>query len=216
MAFIVFEGLDGSGKSSLLNFLEQELRRQNLPFICTREPGGTQLGDSLRQLILQKKEPAPCPKAELLMYEASRAQHVFEVIRPALAQTKWVLCDRFSASSVAFQAGGRHLSEQDVEWLNRFATSDGHAKDLQPDLTVLLDLSVVTAKSRREQRQLEFTEEVEDRIEAEAEAFHQRVRESFLKQAGQNPNSWLVLSADHSPAVLAQQLLAELKNRKWL
>ncbi len=210
MFFMVFEGLDGSGKSSLMKMLEQHLKSLSYEPVLTREPGGTEVGDELRELILKKRENAPVARAELLMYEASRAQHVDVVIRPALAAKKWVLCDRFSASSVAFQGGGRSISIEQVVWLNHFATDN-----LTPDLTVLLDLSVEESKKRRSKRS-DQTGSEEDRIEAEKDDFHQRVRQGFLSQAQQSPHNWLVLNAAQTPDQLFQILLSELRGRKWL
>lgn len=210
MKFIAFEGLDGSGKSSLISALETILAHHEVSFVRTREPGGTRLGDEIRELILRTDGEAPTPRTELLLYEASRAQHVDRCIRPSLEQQKWVLCDRFSASSIAFQAGGRQISQDWVEMLNRFATSD-----LQPDLTVLLDLSVAEARRRREKRSLERGDS-EDRIESEADQFHDRVRQSFLAQARANPEKWLVLDAGKRPEELREILYQELKEREWL
>lgn len=208
--FLVFEGLDGSGKSSLMTALEAELQKRGQSFHHTREPGGTRLGEDVRPLILRKDGPSPVPRAELLLYEASRAQHVEEIIRPKLAAGMWVVSDRFSASSVAFQAGGRAISEADVVWLNRFATAG-----LEPDLTVLLDLPVDLARSRRGGRASDGGEG-EDRIESEADAFHERVRQSFLAQAKAAPEKWLVLSAELTPAGLLEKLLQNLRDRRWL
>ena len=210
MFFLVFEGLDGSGKSSLMKRLETHLNALKKTPVITREPGGTPLGDQLRNLILQKSENAPTPKTELLMYQASRAQHVDLVIRPALKLKKWVLCDRFSASSVAFQGGGRDILLQHVEWLNSFST-----ENLIPDLTILLDLSVEESKKRRTGRS-DQTGEHEDRIESEATAFHERVRTGFLNQAAASPENWLVLNAAKTPDELFIELLAELTVRQWL
>lgn len=210
MAFVVFEGLDGSGKSSLMAALEKELKARGLSFHRTREPGGTPLGDQIRDLILKKGGDSPTPRTELLLYEASRAQHVDRVIRPQLQGGAWVLSDRFSASSVAFQAGGREIPEADVHWLNRFATAQ-----LEPDLTVLLDLDVEEARRRRQSRQSQ-NGEAEDRIESEADAFHERVRHAFLKLAAQQSDRWLVLGAQHSPENLLQTLMSELRRRGWL
>lgn len=210
MFFVVFEGLDGSGKSSLMKMLEQHLKSLSYQPVLTREPGGTAVGDSLREIILKKQDNAPTPRAELLMYEASRAQHVELVIKPALMEKKWVLCDRFSASSIAFQGGGRSISIEQVEWLNQFATNN-----LIPDLTVLLDLSVEESRRRRNHRS-DQTGSVEDRIEAEKDDFHQRVRQGFLSQAKQSPHNWLVLDASQKPDELFQILIAELRGRRWL
>ncbi len=210
MSFIVFEGLDGSGKSSLMKSLEEVLQKRSIPFIRTREPGGTTIGDQIRHIILRNDGEVPTPRTELLLYEASRAQHVESVIRPALTQKKWVLCDRFTASSVAFQSGGREISEWDVLHLNAFAT-DG----LKAQLTVLLDLSVEESRRRRQGRG-EASGEAEDRIESEADTFHEKVRQSFLKQAAQDPLSWLVLDARKTPGQLAEELLADLQRRQLL
>ncbi len=209
MFFVVFEGIDGSGKSTLMKMLDQHLKDLSFSTIITREPGGTEIGDQLRDLILKKTAQPPTPRTELLMYQASRAQHVDLVIRPALENKKWVLCDRFSASSVAFQGGGRGISEEQVKWLNNFSTNN-----LEPHLTVLLDLSIEESHKRRSQRSHQ-TGAVEDRIESEKEEFHERVRQSFLKQA-KTSNNWLVLDATQSPEKLFQILIQNLKDRSWV
>ncbi|AHZ86285.1 thymidylate kinase [Bdellovibrio bacteriovorus] len=210
MKFIVFEGLDGSGKSSLMAALERELQNRAINFLRTREPGGTPLGDEIRNMILRKEGPAPTPRTELLLYEASRSQHVDQVIRPALAAGTWVLCDRFAASSVAFQSGGRAISEADVVMLNTFATGG-----LKADITVLLDLSVEESRRRRQGRGA-VTGETEDRIESEADTFHENVRQSFLKQSREDAAAWIVLDARESQEVLFKQLLQSLTERKVL
>jgi dTMP kinase len=211
MFFLVFEGLDGSGKSSLISALASFLDSRKQKYIRTREPGGTPLGDQIRDLILSHSgDRHPVSRAELLLYEASRAQHVEKVIRPALKNNHWVLCDRFSASSVAFQGGGREINNLDIVWLNEFATAKLH-----PNLTILLDLSVEASQSRRQQRS-QITGQSEDRIESEADAFHQRVRQSFLNQAQNGTDDWLVLDATKSQEQLFQELLQALQERKWV
>ena len=115
--FIAFEGLDGAGKSTLIQSLVEELKKQQKDFVLTREPGGTELAEKIRQLLLSTDVEKPSEKTELLLYEASRAQHVSQVIAPALEKGDWVICDRFTASTLAFQAGGRGLSESDIHWL---------------------------------------------------------------------------------------------------
>lgn len=210
MYFLAFEGLDGSGKSSLMRSLENELNLKKIPFIQTREPGGSVLGEKLRHLILEKSNPAPVPRAELLMYEASRAQLVDEIIRPALASKNWVLTDRFSASSLAFQGHARGIGWDQVHKLNQFAT-DG----LKPHLTVLLDLTVEESEKRRSQRELKLNTEA-DRIESENRQFHEKVRQGFLKAANEDAQNWLVLDASQTPEKLFEILHTELKKRKWL
>lgn len=210
MYFLAFEGLDGSGKSSLIRSLEAELKQKNIPFVQTREPGGTVLGEKLRQLILEKSNPVPTARAELLMYEASRAQLVEEFIKPSLTQKKWVLTDRFSASSLAFQGYARGIGWEPVHQLNDFAT-----QGLRPHLTILLNLSVEESEKRRTQREMALNSEA-DRIESESRAFHEKVRQGFLKAAAEDSQNWLVLDAALTTEKLFELLHAELKKRQWL
>lgn len=208
MYFIVFEGLDGAGKSTLIREVKNFLLKQSFEVVTTREPGGTALGDELRQIILRKEGEAPMPRTELLLYEAIRAQHVDAVIKPALTQKKWVLCDRYTASSIAFQSGGRNISKEQVAWLNQFATAG-----LEANLTILLDITEEESRWRREQRE-KREGETADRIESENSSFHEKVRQSFLEQA-KNPN-WLCLSAKESVSALLEKVLTELRGRQWL
>lgn len=206
MRFLAFEGLDGSGKSTLMAGLRAELRARGLNFIDTREPGGTPLGEKIRQLLLTTEGQPPVPRAEALLYQADRAQNVETLIKPALAAGTWVFSDRHAASSVAFQAGGRAILERDIVWLNEFSTSG-----LQPDLYILLDLTVEESKRRLSGRPGEA-----DRFELEKSDFHERVRQSYLSLARANPSGWLVLNAADKPEVLQAALLSEIKKRKWL
>lgn len=209
MPFVVFEGLDGSGKSTLMGALERELSQKGLATLRTREPGGTPLGDEIRNLILRTEGSAPTPRTELLLYEASRAQHVDLVIRPSLEKGQWVLCDRFTASSVAFQAGGREIPVAWVERLNEFATSG-----VKPDVTVLLDLSVDESRRRRSQRESNSGSQ-QDRIESESDVFHEKVRQGFLRQAETDPGHWIVLDAGLTPDELLRELLSRLRGYSW-
>ena len=210
MAFLVFEGLDGSGKSTLIKNLSQKLQQKNIPFQQTREPGGTPLGEKVRSILLGKdKTTLPAPWTELFLYSACRSQNVDQVIRPALEQKKWVLCDRFWASSSAFQAGGRQLDEKQVMNMNLCAV-----RDIQPDLWILLDLSIEEATKRWEDRTL-F--QPLDRFELEDLPFHKRVRDFYLKLSKTDQyGPWLVLDASQTKETLMEQLLNELQKRKWL
>lgn len=210
MPFLVFEGLDGSGKSSLIQELEKTLSSRYIQFRRTREPGGTPFADEIRELILKHSQDAPTAKCELLLYEASRAQHVEKVIRPNLLLNKWVLCDRYTASSVAFQGSARGIRPEDVESLNEFATSG-----LRADLTILLDLTVEEARKRRLSRGQQKGEK-EDRIEAEADEFHQRVRQGFLNLAYKESDQWLILDARKTVLELHQELVKKCQEKKWI
>ncbi len=204
MAFLVFEGIDGAGKSTLIQKTKQYLHaEQGLDVVVSREPGGTPLGEAIRPLLLQKGPTAPCPKAELLLYQASRAQHSAQHIEPALKQGKWVISDRFAASSLAFQAGGRGLKEPDIKWLNNFATGG-----LQPHLYVLLDLPVEQSLERLKNREQNTNM---DRFESQKAAFHQRVREHYLSQARAASTRWLVINASKSPQHKLHTLVARLQ-----
>jgi dTMP kinase len=209
MAFIVFEGLDGAGKSSLINLLATDLKKSDLPHIITREPGGTALGEELRTILLRTDGEAPVARAELLLYQAIRAQHVENKIKPSLQHGQWVICDRYTASSIAFQAGGRGISEQDIESLNAFSTAN-----LKPDLFVLLDLPVEESLKRIQKRVNQGQNK--DRFEKEEKDFHQRIRDSYLAQAKRDPNAWLVLDAKLSSEKMYEILKSTLVSKKWL
>jgi len=206
MRFLAFEGLDGSGKSTLIQGLKLELERRQIDFVSTFEPGGSPLGAEIRQMLLRVKGDAPVPRAEALLYQAARAQHVETLIRPALQAQKWVLSDRFDASSIAFQAAGRSIQESEIEWLNAFAKAG-----VTPDLYILLDLPVQESLRRLNRRG-----EAADRFEREAQDFHERVRGAYLKMAQVQPEKWLVLSAVDSPERVLERVMEFLKVQKWL
>lgn len=209
MKFIVFEGLDGAGKSTLMRGLSHFLTHERINYIHTREPGGTPLSEEIRDIILRvDPKTAPVPRAELLLYEASRAQHVEQLIKPALKNGTWVLCDRFSASSTVFQGVARNLGINTVEWLNDFAT-----ESLKPDLTVLLDLSVEESLKRK-QAKAQHNGETLDRMEQESADFHTKVREGFLKLASEQPN-WLVLDAAKDSLKLVSELTSHIRALDW-
>lgn len=201
--FIVFEGPEGAGKSTQVVRLAGRLRRAGLRATVTREPGGTPTGDAIRELVLHADVEID-PLVEFLLYSASRAQHVREVIRPALERGEVVLSDRFAGASVAYQGYGRGLDLDFVRDLNRRAT-DG----LSPDLTVLLDLDPAEGLRRVAGRGSE------DRLEREDLAFHRRVRDGFLELARHDP-SWLVLDASGPADTIADAVwTAAAKRCRW-
>jgi len=210
MAFIVFEGLDGSGKTSLIQKLKDYVTHLGIVCTVTREPGGTSLGDEIRKILLRTNAEVPVPECEILLYEAIRAQHVATVLKPALKKQSWVLCDRFTGSTIAFQAAGRSLSLTEAVWLNEFAT-----RGLKPDLNILLDLSPELSLGRQKIR-IQTTGLAADRFELEKQEFHEKVRQGYLHQASLDPKNWFVLDASKSLEELFTLVLQELKNRKWL
>lgn len=210
MAFVVFEGLDAAGKSTLISHIQNELEKREIASLFLRDPGSTSLGESLRQLILSTDIEAPVPKAETLLYQAARVQMVEKKIRPTLEKKSWVLCDRFYSSTVAFQAFARNLNLQDVENLNQFV-----AGDCSPDLFIFIDISVEESQKRKANRALELGVE-QDRMEREAVDFQKRVREGYLYQAKKQPDRWFVLDGTQGPDRLLHLTIEELKRRKWL
>ena len=186
--FITFEGGEGCGKSTQARVLERRLRDKNIPAILTHEPGGTALGNELRKLL--KRKPCPersegtplSPQAELLLFAASRAQLIAEVICPALDSGKVVICDRFSYSTLVYQGYGRELGLEMVEMVNSWAT-----QNLKPDIVIFLDISPEQGLARKRS--------LKDRFELEDLSFHHRVREGYLKMAAAEPERWLVIDA---------------------
>ncbi|MDD2892835.1 MAG: dTMP kinase [Halothiobacillaceae bacterium] len=183
--FIVLEGGEGAGKSSNLQCLQQVLEARGLRVLRTREPGGTPLGEALRFILLDPVYEGMELKAELLLMFAMRAQHVAQVIRPALEAGTWVISDRFTSSSYAYQGGGRGLETETIAWLENLVQGD-----LRPDLTLLFDTPVDVGLARMHSRG-----EPEDRIEHESRPFFERVRASFLAQAAAAPERFIILDA---------------------
>jgi dTMP kinase len=196
--FITFEGIEGAGKSSLQRALTEALTAGGRVVCATREPGGTPLAEDIRQLVLTRRDDTMPPASELLLMFAARAAHVANRIEPALARGEWVLCDRFTDASRAYQGGGRGLPADTIETLAQLA----HPK-LQPDLTLLLDLSPEAGLARAKGRN-----DHGDRFEDEAVAFFTRVRASYLQLAQREPWRVKVLDATQSPAVVLQQAMA--------
>jgi dTMP kinase len=181
--FITFEGIDGSGKSSHLRKAALHLSDRGADPIVTREPGGTPIGVQIRSLLLSNESREISPEAETILYASDRAEHVRKVIRPGLAAARLVLCDRYVDSTLAFQGYGRGLDLSFVEELNRIATGG-----LKPDLTILLDVDPVIARSRLDARAAPGSnKQPTDRFDDEAHDFHSRVRAGYLALAAGDP-----------------------------
>ncbi|MCM3614612.1 dTMP kinase [Microbacterium enclense] len=193
--FITFEGGDGAGKTTQAALLEQWVRTRGRNVVRTREPGGTEVGLRIRDIVLHHRGHID-PRAEALLYAADRAHHIATHVRPAVARGDVVIQDRYLDSSVAYQGAGRVLDADDVRALSLWAT-DG----LLPDLTVLLDLDPADAR-----RRLDADDKPFDRLEAEKEEFHARVRDGFLALASAEPGRFLVLDARAAPDELAAQV----------
>jgi dTMP kinase len=189
--FITFEGVEGCGKTTQLRRLADRLSDRGIPFILTREPGGCPIADDIRGILLDAKNSALKPEAELLLYAAARAQHVQQVIRPALAAGTHVLCDRFTDATIAYQGYGRGLDLSLIRQLNGIAT-DG----LTPDLTILLDCPVETGLHRALARINASTGLREERFELESLEFHRRVRDGYLQLAAAEPNRITVVDGN--------------------
>ncbi len=205
--FITFEGIEGSGKSTQIERAAAFLRESGREVVTTREPGGTPIADRIREVLLDRSSVGMDPVCELMLYAASRAQHVAEIIRPALAAGRIVLCDRFSDSTTAYQGFGRGLATEEITTLNRSATGD-----VAPDLTILIDLPVKVGLSRARKR-VDANGGEEGRFEDEAVAFHQRVRDGFLKLAATDAGRFETVDGTGTPDEVFARIQAVLRDR---
>jgi dTMP kinase len=194
--FITIEGIEGAGKSTVTHFIEKYLQGKNIEFILTREPGGTEIAEEIRKVILSHYHEQMCPYTELLLYFASRAQHIEKVIKPGLAANKWVISDRFTDSSYAYQGIGRSVPEQHVAILENLIQGD-----LRPDLTIVLDVEPEVGLERVK------STNILDRIESEKIDFFQDVRKYYLRRVEEYPERYKIIDANKSPKEVEQQLI---------
>jgi dTMP kinase len=212
--FITFEGLDGCGKSTQAQRLAAVLRKEGIEVLVTREPGGTPIGERIRAIVLDSATSGLVPRAELALLFASRAQQVQENILPALNAGKWVLCDRFTDSSEAYQGGGRGLGSETVLAMHRLMCGD-----LQPDMTVLMDSDVAASVSRARRRNLakvataQGGEADENRFEQENQAFFTRVHQAYLAIAKREPQRVLMLDARRQADVVHREIVEAVRQR---
>ncbi len=197
--FIVFEGLDGSGKSTLMKAFKKSLLSKQIRFEQVFDPGGTRIGDQIRKILLSKEEKL-LGETELLLYQASRAELVAKKIKPALKEGKWVISDRFYQSTLAFQGYGRGLSLSNIDWLNSFAT-----KSLVPNVVIWVDTPVDICQHRLQKRKSEG--KVLDRLEEEKLSFHNKVYEGYKSILKADQKSyWIVLNGGQSFKELIREL----------
>lgn len=199
---MTLEGVEGAGKSTALAALARHLEHRNHPPVVTREPGGTELGESIRALLLEHSEPGMGADTEALLAFAARAEHLRSVIRPALARGQCVLCDRFTDATYAYQGSGRCLGHDRIAVLEEWLQGE-----FRPDLTLVLDLPVSQGRQRAGQRS------GPDRFERERDEFFQRVREGYLERARGEPERMQVIDASRDEETVARELVAILDRR---
>ena len=204
--FITFEGGEGCGKSTQILRLAERLRAQGLQVLLTREPGGTALAERIRALVREIGEDPPNARAETLLFLASRAQLVENVVRPALAAGTWVLCDRFADSTFAYQGYGRGLDLAELKALNAFATGG-----LVPDRTILLDVPSETAAARLRARE-QATQTAADRMERAGDDYHARLKAGFLELAAAEPERFVVVAAEGSVEEVSEKVWNSIRH----
>lgn len=198
--FITIEGVEGVGKTSNIAFAKDCLEKAGKTVVVTREPGGTPLGEQIRELLLDARQKTMCEDTELLLMFAARAQHLQEVIRPALHNGKWVLCDRFTDATYAYQGGGRGIAMERIAALENWVQGD-----LRPDVTILLDLPVAQGLTRAGERS------TPDRFEQEKADFFEKVRDTYLTIAKHEPNRYHLVDASQPLEDVQAQIATILK-----
>jgi dTMP kinase len=193
--FITVEGIEGAGKTTSIEILRTHFEQRGIRVVYTREPGGTELGEVIRELLLSRDISPMVHDTELLLMFAARAEHLMRVIEPALAQGEWVVCDRFTDATYAYQGGGRGISSDRIATLEQWVQGQ-----LRPDLTLLLDLEVDVGLSRARRRSHE------DRIEQETLGFFERVRRTYLSLAAQDPERIRIVDASRTQAQVGVKL----------
>jgi dTMP kinase len=207
--FITFEGVEGCGKTTQIKLLSEYLTERGMSTVLTREPGGCPIADKIRAILLDAENRALSPMAELMLYASARAQHVTEVISPALSDSKIVLCDRFCDATVAYQSFGRGIDRGVIDTLNFHALNG-----VSPDLTVLVDCDAAIGLERARRRIEASSGPREERFELEALAFHQRVRDGYQQLAAAEPERFLIINGSDSIetifAAISSQVFARI------
>ena len=199
--FIVFEGSDGSGKTTVLDKVKEYLDDSGIDYVLTREPGGTEISEDIRGILLDKANKEMTPMTEALLYAAARAQHVEEVILPNIEAGRLVISDRYVMSSLAYQAYGRKLDYKEVKNINDYAT-----RRLKPDYTIFLNVDPITVLNRKKNN-------VEaDRLEEESEAYHERVYRGYQEMIAAQGDSFILIDASRSLEEVTAEVIGKLKD----
>jgi dTMP kinase len=193
--FITLEGIEGAGKSTSVKLITEWLNNRNINFILTREPGGTEIAEKIRQIVLSHHQEPMHPDTEMLLYFAGRAQHLNQVIIPALQHNQWVICDRFTDATYAYQGGGRGLSQEKIAILEQWVQND-----LRPNHTLLFDVDVKTGLNRIKKNR------ILDRFEVEQESFFEKVRDCYLERVRKEPNRFHIIDANKTPQEIKKQI----------
>jgi dTMP kinase len=204
--FITFEGIEGCGKTTQVKRFTKYLNENGIPGINTLEPGGTDIGQGIRRILLDTNNTNLFPLTELILYAADRSQHVNEVIKPGLDQGKWVICDRYLDATIAYQGFGRGLDMEIINILNSKATGG-----LSPDITILMDCPEDIGIKRALERNKDSLQEDQGRFEKEKMEFHQRVRQGYLTLAEENEDRYIVIDAAKSVDEVEKDIIKALK-----
>ncbi len=199
--FITFEGIDGSGKTTQINLLEAKLKKHGIPLLILREPGGTRLSEKIREILLDSENMNLSPSSESLLFISARAQLMTEKIKPALKRDTFVICDRFSDSTVAYQGYGRGLNVEYLEELNNYVTDS-----IQPDCTIILDVDP-------EKASLRMGNDALDRMEITGLDFFSRVREGYYEIAHRYPQRCIIIDGSHSEREVFEIIMKEVNNK---
>ena len=198
--FITLEGIEGAGKSTAIQVVADYLRANNIAFILTREPGGTEIAEKIRQVLLAHYQEPMYPDTEMLLYFAGRAQHLNHIIIPALQRGQWVICDRFTDATYAYQGGGRGLAQEKISILENWVQGT-----LRPNYTLLFDVAANVGLQRvKKDRTL-------DRLEVEQEAFFTKVRSCYLERAQKEPERFCIIDASKPISAVAREIQTVLK-----
>ena len=207
--FIVFEGIEGCGKTTQISLLGEHLKKKGLPVIITREPGGTAIGDEIRKILLNAKNTDITPETELLLYTASRVQHLQQLITPALRAGTIVLCDRFFDATVAYQGYGEGIDRKLIQQMQKT-----YFAEIIPDLTILLDCPVALGLGRSRRRiKSEGIESAEGRFEEKELSFHERVKNGYLELARMEPQRFCIINGGQEVTAAYQKICAAVEQR---